>query len=83
MILGISHIVAKRGVRTGLTYKFWFLLMVFSAGVLAPYIAIWVFLFRRKPKTYGSIKEMQKDWSEQAMKQTLDQYKKRNEEGIK
>ena len=76
MILGISHIVAQRGVKTGLTYRFWFLLMTFSAGVLAPYIAIWVFVFRRKPKAYGNVKDMQKVWMEQALKETNQQYKK-------
>jgi len=48
LLLGSCHVVARRGVRTGLTYKPWFLLMVFSAGILMPWITIYVFLFRRK-----------------------------------
>lgn len=82
-VLGLSHAVALRGVRTGLTYRFWFLLMVLSAGVLAPYFAVWVFIFRRKPKTFGNIKEMQKDWANQAVnKSILDSKKSPNDKDL-
>ena len=47
-LVGSCHIVARRGVRTGLTYKPWFLAMVLSAAILMPFVAVYVFAFRRK-----------------------------------
>jgi DMSO/TMAO reductase YedYZ heme-binding membrane subunit len=47
-LVGSCHIVARRGVRTGLTYKPWFVAMVLSAAILMPFVAIYVFLFRKK-----------------------------------
>jgi beta-lactamase regulating signal transducer with metallopeptidase domain len=47
-LVGSCHIVARRGVRTGLSYKPWFLVMVLSAAILMPFVAIYVFVFRRK-----------------------------------
>jgi uncharacterized membrane protein len=47
-LVGSCHIVAKRGVRTGLSYRPWFFIMVLSAAILMPFVAIYVFLFRRK-----------------------------------
>jgi hypothetical protein len=47
-LIGSCHFVARRGVRTGLTYKPWFLVMLLTGGILMPWIGIYVFLFRRK-----------------------------------
>jgi len=47
-LFGSCHFVARRGVRTGLTYKLWFYLMVLSAGILMPWIGVYVFIFRKK-----------------------------------
>lgn len=40
--------MARRGVRTGLSYKPWFFAMVLSAAILMPFVAIYVFIFRKK-----------------------------------
>ena len=59
LLVGSCHFVARRGVRTGLTYKPWFLVMLFSAGILLPWVGIYVFLFRRK-RVDPQIAEMMK-----------------------
>ena len=57
--IGSCHFVARRGVRTGLTYKPWFLLMLLTGGILIPWVGIYVFLFRRK-RVDPQIAEMMK-----------------------